>query len=186
MEQIELLKEIIKALAEPQEFELRIVTITELLTDGVALTAMNSADRLNLGAGKGKTRYERNSEAVTAWFGQITNGGWKYGGTFEYEGLPNRGVILLYKNKTNKKLLELVDKLDGKTLSPTEKLEKLQAAIKKRQAEIEDDDVEIKSAEEIAESISDIKLFEATTGKNAVWQGRLTKAYKEWKKLQAK
>jgi len=186
MEQIELLKGIIKALAEPKEFDIKLVTITELLTDGVALTAMNSADRLNLGAGKGKTRFERNTEAVGAWFGQITTGGWKYGGIFEYEGLPNRGLIVLYKDKPNVKLLELIDKLDGKTLTPTEKLEELQ----KKQADIVTvEELEKNfgtSKEELEENIADIKLFEATTGKNAIWQGRKTKAYIDWKKLQGK
>ena len=250
----EKLIEFFMELAKPKKYEAGYVTAGRIITEGSRILGMNANDILGFTKSDSERRIRR-VRGAEAWFKDMYNKGWRYAGNFEYEGLLNRGFVVMEKELPNKVLEAIRDELkfilkedDSKYKHPVdpEKLRGLPGIIAvpgslKTTKPREDIDITKATPDDIAKLLkeamsekstpyvsldvpysyqdkvsvpyktpelikkikegkegfeSDIndfmiesqkemktleELFFEDTGKNAVWHGKETKAYKGWK-----
>jgi len=155
--------------------EVSIFLINQIIEDGrTSVAGMTPADRLGFNKQRNLKSW-LNLDYVKAWFKKMYENGWEFKGVLEYEELPFNGVIIMDRKiklipikKTEKgKLLEAKpEELEKEVLKVAEEI------VLKKQIEIHQE----------AESLHLYKEFEEKNpGKHAVYQGKETKQFQEWK-----
>ncbi|KKL91477.1 hypothetical protein LCGC14_1894320 [marine sediment metagenome] len=238
----EKLLELLMELSKAKKREVGFVEAKTIVRDGLSILGLDANDILGFAKAPNERKIRR-VRGSQAWFKKMYEGGWKYAGNFEYEGLINNGFIVMERELPNLTLnaireeLEAILKEDEESyihvpnpdlmrIAPGfyQKKESLPGMIAvpgslkivskdipdsvkavrdpylKEIMKIVGEDVKIipkavKEPKEGFESeVNDFmidaktemktleELFFEGTGKNAVWRGNETKAFKEWKK----
>ena len=228
----EKLLEFFMELAKPKKYEVGYADGIRIVQDGLSILGLDASDILGF-TKPANERSIRRLRGTQAWFKKMYEDGWRYTGTFEYEGLPYNGFVVMERELPNKTLdairdeIEVILKEDEESqyihvpnpeiLRGTEELdERLKEAMSEKSTPYvpldermkttkkalkkmgyKEDEITVMKAREPREGFeSDINDFmvEATkemktleeiffdeTGKNAVWHGKETKTFKQWK-----
>ena len=212
----EKLLEFFMEIAKPKKFEAGYVEAKLIVRDGLAILGLDATDILGFVKAPNE-RAIRRVRGAQAWFKKMYEGGWKYAGNFEYEGLLNNGFVIMERELPNKTLDAIRDEIEvilkedeskyihvpkaippefrgmiAKTgslrespddLHPYPTVEELNKGIEKVREPKEgfESDVNNFMLEATKEMKTLEEIFFDETGKNAVWHGKETKTFKQWK-----
>ena len=213
----EKLLEFFMELAKPKKYEVGYADGIRIVQDGLSILGLDASDILGF-TKPANERSIRRLRGTQAWFKKMYEDGWRYTGTFEYEGLPYNGFVVMERELPNKTLdaireeIEAILKEDehskyihvpkaippefrgmiAKTgslrespddLHPYPTVEELNKGIEKVREPKEgfESDVNLFMIESTKEMKTLEEIFFDETGKNAVWHGKETKAFREWK-----
>ncbi|KKM75146.1 hypothetical protein LCGC14_1393140, partial [marine sediment metagenome] len=107
----EKLLEFFMELAKPKKYEVGYADGIRIVQDGLSILGLDASDILGF-TKPANERSIRRLRGTQAWFKKMYEDGWRYTGTFEYEGLPYNGFVVMERELPNKTLDAIRDEIE--------------------------------------------------------------------------